>query len=265
MITINKKLVSFTAYILAGCMLVVLLGFSGSEQLDRKCNGLKIRISDNTGNYFVEPGDIVELLNNRAGKVKQTEMRSVDLSKLERIVYTNPFVRRAEVYATIDGYVNIEIWQRNPVLRVVNYDNEHFYIDDQGEFMPVSSQFTSQVPVASGFIYDKPFKGSLSNPVTLPDGSKPILVQLNELAVFFRGNDFWNAQIEQIYVNELNEIELVPRVGNHTILIGDTGDLTSKMNNLMTFYTEGISKKGWDSYSMINLKYKNQVICTRAK
>ncbi len=266
MIRINKKVLSLTIWTLVSCAMIVILGFTGYEQKLQKCKGLKIRIADETGNYFIEPKDIVELLNSKAGRVKQLEMKDVDLSKLERLVYTNPYVKKAEVYSTIDGYVNIEVWQRDPIVRVVNIDNEHFYIDREGEFMPVTDKYTCQVPVASGFIYDRPFRygNSNINKESTKDKASSTLKQLFEIAEFLQANEFWNAQIEQIYVNEISEIELIPRVGNHAILIGSAKNLNEKMNNLLVFYNEGISKKGWDKYSRINLKFENQVICTKA-
>jgi len=266
MIKVNRKIINISLWSLMAVMMVVMLGFSEKEQQLQKCKGLRIRIADNTGNYFIEPKDIVDMLNSKAGKVKQTEMKNIDLTLLERIVYTNPYVAQAEVYATIDGYVNINVWQRNPVVRVVNFDNEHFYMDDQGGFMPVTSKFTSQVPVASGYIFDYSAQQNIGFAIPFSGDStvKPILVQVNEIAHFLANNEFWDAQIEQIYVNENEEIELIPRVGNHAILIGTSNDLEMKMKNLYIFYTEGISKRGWDKYSLINLKYNNQVICTKS-
>jgi cell division protein FtsQ len=131
--------------------------------------------------------------------------------------------------------------------------------------MPVTEKFTSAVPVASGYIFDKSAQQNLHLSVPFPGDSinKPVLVQLNEVALFLKNNDFWDSQIEQIYVNESNQLELVPRVGNHIILIGSSDDLAVKMNKLMIFYKEGINKTGWDKYSQINLKFKDQVICTK--
>lgn len=31
----------------------------------------------------------------------------------------------------------------------------------------------------------------------------------------------------------------------------------------MLFYEQAIHKVGWEKYSMINLKYKNQIVCTK--
>jgi cell division protein FtsQ len=94
--------------------------------------------------------------------------------------------------------------------------------------------------------------------------SKPVLEQVYEVAGFIQKDGFWSSQIEQIYVNEKFEIELVPRVGNHTILLGNSEDLENKMGNLLRFYQDGASKLGWQSYSKLNLKFANQVVCTKS-
>lgn len=261
----NKKIVGMVLWSLAGLGLIISLGFSGHEQETQKCNGLKIKIVDETGHFFIEPKDIMEVLNTKGGRVKGSAMQDINISMLEKLVYTNPFVSKAEVYSTIDGYVNIDVWQRNPVLRVVNNDNEHFYIDEKGDFMPVTDKYTSQVVAATGFIYDDYAERSLKYVVPFAGDStvKPVLLQLNEIAIFLKENEFWDAQIEQIYVNEKSEIELIPRVGNHSILIGSSDDLQEKMEKLLVFYNEGITKAGWDKYSVINLKFKEQVVCTK--
>ena len=48
-----------------------------------------------------------------------------------------------------------------------------------------------------------------------------------------------------------------------TIVIGEVYNLESKFNKLMLFYEEGLSKTGWNEYKTINLKYKDQVVCTK--
>jgi cell division protein FtsQ len=148
-------------------------------------------------------------------------------------------------------------------MRIVNRENEHFYIDKTGSFMPVSDQYSCPVIVASGFIHDDYAERSITYAVPKADG-KPVMVQLYEMAEFLCDNPFWDAQIEQVYINQDSEIELVPRVGQHTILLGSTDDLSDKMNRLHVFYKEGLNKAGWDNYSQINLKFRNQVIGTRS-
>ena len=76
-------------------------------------------------------------------------------------------------------------------------------------------------------------------------------------------DEFWKAQIIQVKVLENGELELIPRVGNHTILLGTTDELELKFKKLKIFYEKGLSKTGWNEYSQINLKFDNQVVCTK--
>lgn len=264
-LSINRKVVFTVLWAVVGLGVMISLGFSDKEQGMMPCKGLKINITDETGNFFIEPSDIREMLNVRGRKIKGSPMSDINMGMLENIVYSNPYVSKAEVYSSIDGYVTIDIWQRDPVMRIINNDNEHFYVDAEGVFMPVSDQYVKPVIVASGFIFDDYRQKNLAFASAFPSDStqKQVLVQLNEIAKFLRSNPFWDAQIEQIYVNTDSEIELVPRVGDHTILLGSTTDLDQKMNNLFVFYTEAMKKAGWNQYKMINLKFKNQVVCTR--
>jgi cell division protein FtsQ len=77
-----------------------------------------------------------------------------------------------------------------------------------------------------------------------------------------RENSFWNAQIEQINVLKDNDIELIPRVGDHIIYLGKIDNFEEKLKRLMIFYKDGLNKIGWNKYKRINLEYDNQIICT---
>jgi cell division protein FtsQ len=72
------------------------------------------------------------------------------------------------------------------------------------------------------------------------------------------------SQVAQIYVTDDRNFELIPRIGNHRIVIGSIADLQEKFAKLKVFYREGLNHTGkWDIYSSIDLQYKNQVVCTK--
>lgn len=263
---VNRKIVLTVLWSLSAAGLVVLLGFTDHHRLTMPCSGLEVKVVDHTGHLFIEPVDILDLLNSRGTKLKGMPMGEVDLGLLERLVYTNPYVDRAEVYAGMDGRVHIDVWQRNPVMRIINAENEHFYIDEKGAYCPRSDKYSANVIVASGAIVDRLSGKSIANALPFPKDTLqlPLMVQLNEFAWYLKKHTFWDAQFEQVYINDKHEMELIPRVGNQAIIIGNTSDLEKKMNKLMVFYREGLTRKGWDKYDVINLKYKDQVVCTKA-
>ena len=94
-------------------------------------------------------------------------------------------------------------------------------------------------------------------------GQLDSLSQLVTLAEWIEKDDFWQAQIEQIYVEEHGEFILVPRVGDHVIELGNLEFLEEKFNNLHALYTKGWELREWNLYEKVSLKYKGQVVCTK--
>jgi cell division protein FtsQ len=185
-------------------------------------------------------------------------LNDINFEKIERTIKSNPFIAFAKVYADMDGTVHIEIQQRQPVLRVVNANDQDFYIDMNGLKMPVSSNFTANVLVANGKIMEY-FSGKVDTLIT------GVAKDLYKTALYVKQDTLWEAQIEQVFVNDKNDIELIPRVGNQRIILGTADSLDVKMRNLLAFYKQAMPKVGWDTYKTINIKYTNQIVCEKAR
>lgn len=263
---IKKLILRISAYTLLVLLFLFSVGFSSHKQSNMLCSGIRINIIDSVVAGFVTPGDLLQTINNKFGMPEGKPISSINMSLLEKIINTNPFIYDAEVFSTVDGKLNIEVKQRFPVLRVVNFKNESFYIDKEGVFMPQSEKFTARVPVANGFIFDcEAARRVLTSDISTYDSlsSKTKLSQLLNIVYYTNKSELWSAEIQQFFVNEDGDIEFIPRVGNHTVVLGNDQFLAEKFNKLIHFYKEGLNKKGWDNYKVINLKYKNQVVCIK--
>jgi len=262
----RKRILRISTYVIIVVAFLVTLGFADHRQDVMPCTSVNVVIKDTMGHNFVEEKEIMDMVNNKFGALKGKPLSSINISLLEKIINTNPFVADAEVFSTIDGKINIEVKQRTPIVRIVNMKDESFYIDDQGVFMPLSSDYTARVTVANGFIFDT----ESERKVVVYDGEKrDTAIKLSRIDEIFHvadyiyHHDFWNAQIEQIYINVNGDIELIPSVGSQNIILGSSEGLEKKLNKLFLFYHEGLNKTGWNKYKTINLKYEGQVVCTK--
>jgi cell division protein FtsQ len=52
----------------------------------------------------------------------------------------------------MDGTLQVEVSQRQPILRMMNRFDQDFYVDQHGIKMPLSQNFTARVLVANGYI-----------------------------------------------------------------------------------------------------------------
>lgn len=252
---INWKAV-FAVFAWAVCLsgVVLLMGFIETEKASLVCKDVKVIIPGNQN--FIERSEVDQILLSNGGKLVGREIRNINIQKLEASLKANPFIRFAKVYADMDGVIHVQIRQREPILRIINTANLDFYVDREGNKIPMSDNFTANVLIANGLIYED-YSGKVD---TL---KSKLAKDLFKTASFISADTLWNNQIEQLYVNQKNEIEMVPRVGNQNIILGDGDSLEVKFNNLYMFYKKALPLVGWSTYKTINIKYTNQVIGVR--
>lgn len=257
--------VGLRAVILAGFLASV--GFTEHRRNTMLCNKVIVNIDDSLGNSFVQKEDIEQQIGNKFGVIAGKPLTSINISLLEKIIDGNPFVLKAQVFSTVDGNLIVEVKQRTPLVRVINTLNESFYIDDGGVLMPMSSKFSAHVPVANGNIFNRETEQRIrritEKEIRDTTFSPTLLEKIFMVCNYVHNHEFWNAQIEQVFINIEGEIELIPRVGNQTILFGNEKDIEEKFNKLYTLYREGFSKTGWNQYKTINVTFKDQVVCSK--
>lgn len=185
----------------------------------------------------------------------------LSLPALEARLDTLPFIYKSEVFRTLNGRLIVNVEEREPVARVFLKEGAaSFLIDNHLHIVPVRAGFTPMLPIISGHTVASLSEARrLFNDDTLKTQS--VLDDAVGFLAYIRHDAFWHAQVEQVYINENNEMEWVPRVGHQIILMGDSTHLKGKLAKLRLFYLEGLSRGGWQTYNHLNLKFKNQIIC----
>lgn len=265
-----KKILLMGVWILAISMLMITLGFVSSEQDKLTIKSIEISIKGEEEHNFVDEDDIMNILHSKGNVIRGVKLKDINIPFIERILNEHPSIQTAEVYASINGCLNISIVQKKPIIRLFNNDGESYYIDDSGKVMPLSDKYTARVIVVSGNInepYVKWVEKNIDSVMVDSVLAKQTLIDdVYMVSRFVIADSLWNALFVQVFVNESNEIELIPRIGDHKILLGDLSGLEDKFNKLKIFYEEGLGKTGWwDKYEIISLKYKNQVVCSKKK
>ena len=209
------------------------------------CKAIEIVVKDSLDKHFVTEADLMSFLKREKMYPVNKSMAEINTEKIEEALLTNEMIARIEAYKTPSGIIKLEVEQKMPILRVISTKG-NFYVDNKGTLMPVSNRYVAHVPIASGYVE-----------------KELAITELYNFALFLQQDKFWNAQVEQIYIHPDGEVELIPRVGNFRIVLGVFDGYKEKLNNLKLFYDKVVPKMGWEKYSIINLKYKNQIVCTK--
>lgn len=209
------------------------------------CSEVDVFVGDSAKALFLGEEEVMELLNRADCHPIGERMEDISLEKIEKTLSGHAYVNHVVAYKTPGGKVHIILQQRMPVLNVMTADGQAYFLDNNGNMMPKMT-YTLDLPVATGKITPQ-----FAHQHLLP------------LARWIQNDPFWNSQVMQIDVSDKGEIELVPRVGEHTILLGAPVELKEKLNRMKAFYTKGLNKVGWNKYATISLKYENQIVCKK--
>ena len=224
-------------------LIVMLYAFSNTKNDDRKVSEPEV-VFEGEENLFITHQTVSKLLIQNQGGVKNMPKETLDLNQLETALNLNPMIRSAQVFVGVDGKLTAEVKQKKPIARVHN--SKSFYIDDQGGFMPLSTNYTARVPIVTGEIGEND------------------LLNVYKMATKIENDDFLKKHVTVIHQDEDGNISLRLRQCKFDVYLGSLTQLNKKINNLKVFYKKATKEKLMNNYSKVNLQFDSQVICTKS-
>lgn len=237
---INSKVIQ--AVVVLGT-LIFLFGFSTDRNSKRAQGSVDIKYT-NAKDIFITKENVNNLLIVKNQPYRNKVKDSLVLNDLEKILNHNPMIAEAEVFQTITKDLGIQITQREPLARVTG--DKSFYIDKRGGRMPLSANYSARVPMVSG--------------VDSLDVSKifPLLERI-------KNDEFLTKQITGISKTDKGDYMISLRESSVQVNFGQIEEIDKKLMNFRAFYKKAYKDELLDTYSMVNLKFTNQVVCTKKK
>ncbi|WP_238784419.1 cell division protein FtsQ/DivIB [Blattabacterium cuenoti] len=223
--------------------MILLFYFSQKTHNNRILKNFNIIIDSLYKDHFVNENIVKNILFYKTEKIDK-KIGQLCILKMEKKLNNYPFIKKSEVFLSVDGTLNIKIWEKKPILRIKNGDKES-YLTKDAENLELSSFYSSKVILAKGY-FSKTEKKELAN-----------LIQ------FINSDELLKNQIISIKKNNRNSFVLIPKIGNHHIILGNIKDFKNKLNKLKAFYKQYLNKIDINQYQTIDLQYKNQVVAKK--
>jgi len=224
------------------CVVVFLYAFTGKRNDSRKMTKADIEFADNQN--FITKDKVNNLLIQSYGAVTGIQKVDLDLNRVEKTLTENPMVEKAEVYATVDGKLKAIITQRKPVARIFE-GSQSYYLDYKGDKMPLSENETARVPLVTG------------------DIAKADAKKMHQLLDYIYNDDFLNRNIIGLTVSPVGNMILRSRGDDYDIVFGKPINIEQKFKNYKAFLQDAAKDTLIKNYKTINLKFTQQVVCTK--
>lgn len=228
----------------------------------KPCSGIIISVNDSSEYHFVTKRQLLNLVYGNGGRIIGREIKDIPVAEIENRINVLHELKSAEVYFSIDGTLHVSVDQRNPIMRVLPDDGGDYFVDEDGFVFRKRNLYNPRLHIIEGNVT---ITGAMLDSLSVLDTNirHSILKDIYYFVRYINKDNFWSAQIDQIYVDNNDEIDLIPRVGNQTIHLGTFENYKGKLRNLAAFYDQVLPEVGWNKYSMIDLEYKDQIVCRR--
>lgn len=237
-----KKRINLLKMMVLLGVVVFLYSFGNKRNKKRSISEVKIEFSD-MNSPFITHETVNKLLIQNVDTLKDIAIETLDLMSMEQRLNNNPMIRNAEVFLTANGILGALIEQRDPIGRVRSSSGD-YYIDADGNPMPLSEVYSARVPLIS-------------------DVNEEDVAELTSLLLKIREDDFMRKMVVRIDKNEHGDYELELRSTNLKTVFGSVSDIDKKFQNFKTFYKKTKQDSTIYGYRKIDLKFGDQVIATK--
>ena len=224
-------------------LVVFLYSFTSKRNDARKMQKTVVEFVNET-ELFVSYETVNKLLIEKGQHLKTIGKDKVVLNKLEKTLNEHDMIQKSEVFVSIDGVLKAMVTQRTPIARIFNEEGS-FYIDSKGNRMPLSGIQTARLPLVLGEINDKNEK------------------EMYDLLWFIYNDDFLKKNITGIEILPSGSLRMTNRNYNYDIEFGKTIEVERKFDNYKAFFQKAVHDTLIDKYKVINLKFTQQVVCTK--
>lgn len=242
-------------FILLGTVVVAILVIVANVNRSRRhVQGIEVNIRYGSAPKIIDGQTVVDSITAAIPTIYAVLVKDVDRAMVADAASRVPYLKDVSASVSVSGKVVVRATQRRPIARLFYGANE-LYFDEEGAIMPVSKVGDCDVLVTGGDFVEPLRVDSLNNQMQ----------SLLTVARFLDDKRQYKGLVDQVYIERDGDMIMVPKLGDHVIELGPAEDLDNKFANLMTFYRKGMPRAGWNTYTKISLKFRNQVVCTKEK
>ena len=247
----------------------VLMYMTQKAQDDAILDTPEIEIHVNGEAHFLTEKEVLEDLEFHQLWYKGVKAGELNIEGIESYLRGISQVKHVSVFRVLGGHWKIEITTRKPIARIFNKYGETYYLDEDGVKMNISDQHAARTLVVTGHVADRIDSENLTEII-----NNDSLISIRNLDDIYRISNYvcndplFHSLIGQLHLEKNGDFVLVPLVGGQRIVFGSAlseEEVAEKFKKLKIFYNEAIPYEGWDVYTEISLKYKDQIVCKKKK
>ena len=256
-----KKILSIVLWVITGAALIVLFVSGRKWYLNTPLKGISLNLERNHYKGFVDNDSLMAYADAVSDLAHQNTIAKVNMGGIHKMLTDNPWIEKGNAYIDLNDTLFINAKEYEPVLRVYDGQGSSVYVTAEGVIIPPSQHYTPHLIIASGsFTLPAPgCNAKTSDSLYQQSGIAEALA----IAQVVEHDHYLAGHIGQIYRNPDHEFELTVNNLPAKVIVGDTCAINDKLSRLRILLEKYNNTEELTGYKSLDLKYKNQIVCTK--
>ncbi len=197
-----------------------------------------------SGMNFTAESELLEVIDQPVG----LKPDSIDFSGMAGQLASLPYIIRADFSVDVRGRMTVEVTERQPLAMLAG-GSGHAYIDRDGVILPPVTGYAVNVPILHGF------------PVSSAGDtlSGEAFEQVNNFLSQASQHELGWITISEVAYSREEGVKALTQENGVKLLFGRER-FDEKLRYWERFYSEVIRTEGIDNFSVVDLRYRNQIV-----
>ena len=211
-------------------LISVLVVFISSTIIYKKDKAEQIKkvefsISSPTEMYLINEEDLKVYLYQFIDTLEQSSKSDISLFQIERILKDNSHIKSVEAYFDRVSNIHIDVDLKQPLLRYIERGKRGYYISEEGDKIQWTPNYTPRLIIVRGNLVKELVNDSIN-----PEFESQ-LKMISKCGKMISESSYLQSMVDEILFKSANDIQLVSKIGNGRVLLGDTSDLAEKVES----------------------------------
>ncbi len=191
----------------------------------------------------------------RINVFKGRNLQNLDTKELKKRIMTIPYLSDAEIGKELNGIVRVKVFEREPVAVTV-LDGQVMALDGEGFLLPETKDFVEKFPKLLRISGITRF-GIAGNGLRQIDRRDVALIR--EFLDVLSRSDYASLLIGELHLEGNNMTWCLTAQSPVRFIVGNDGNYKEKLKKFEIFWQKVISRKGFDSYETVDLRFRDRV------
>lgn len=222
------------------------------------CERVEVRLEYTGADTLLTQQEVLSILNRHGLQLVGSAPGQLRRADVEKALRTNVWFDSLLNLTPVGSTLMMDIRVKSPLITVYPANGMPYYIGHNGELLPDNSRVHSPLMVLNGKVAT-PYRAGMS----VATVKEPALQEAYRIALAIKADSVFSSQLTQLYVNDDSEVEAYSPLFRHSVLFGHADNLEQKLRQLHIVYDEALIYMPADTYSKVDVRFKNRVFATR--